>query len=129
MAGVSYLAAKTESLDQGAVALNVDALQVTEQSTTATNKQQKTTARVVVVLVFFQVFGQFRNTVRQKSNLDLGRTGVTGVGLILLDDGLFNSWIHRHDSTLHFLFSLRGARHPMCELSSSAAATRHEAKR
>jgi hypothetical protein len=122
---LSYLAAKAEALNQRTVALNVNPLQITEQAATATNKKKKSTTGVVVVFVIFQVFGEFQNTVRQESNLDLGRTGVTGVGLILLDDGLFGCGIHGHDSTLHFLFSLRGAQHPMCELSLSAAVTRH----
>lgn len=43
MAVMSYLAAQAEALNQSTVALNVDALQVTKQSTAATNKQQQTT--------------------------------------------------------------------------------------
>jgi hypothetical protein len=97
------LAAKTQALDQGAVALDVDALEVAEKPATATNEQQQSTTGVVVVLVVFQVLGELQNAVRQQSNLDLGRTRVAGVGLILLNDGLFDSGIHSHDSTLLFL--------------------------
>ena len=97
------LAAKTEALDERAVASNVDALEVAEKPAAATNEQQESATGVVVVLVVFQVLGELQNAVRQQSNLDLGRTGVAGVGLILLYDGLFDSGIHRHDSTLLFL--------------------------
>ena len=45
--GVDLLAAQSELGDDGAVALNVDACEVVEQTTTATNKHQQAATAVV----------------------------------------------------------------------------------
>jgi hypothetical protein len=41
---------------------------------------------VVVVLVFFEVFGEMRDPFCQDCDLDLGRTRVTIAGRILVND-------------------------------------------
>jgi hypothetical protein len=51
------LSAEAEALDELTVALNVDIRQVAEQATTLTHEEQQATARVVIVLVLFEVLG------------------------------------------------------------------------
>jgi hypothetical protein len=46
-------------------------------------------ARMVVVLVHLQVLGQLRDPGGQQGNLHLGRTCVTGMNVILLNDVCF----------------------------------------
>jgi hypothetical protein len=122
------LAAKTEALDQRAVTLDVDALEVAKKAAALTDQEKQPTTRVVVVLVRLQVFGEFVNPVRHQSNLNLGRTGVAGVGLVLLNDGLFFFGGHRHVSTLLFLCLAARRGTLLVTLSLSAAGLRHKSK-
>jgi hypothetical protein len=101
------LSTQTEFFDQRAVALNVNALEVPQETTTTTDHEQQSATGVVVVLVLFEVLGQFNNAVGHQRNLDLGRTGVTGVSRIRLNDFCFYFLGHYHVSSP--FVSLRGA--------------------
>ena len=81
---------------------------------------------MVVVLVGLEVLSELVDAVRHQSNLDFRRSGVTGVGLILLDDGLFFFGGHRHSPPCSFFVSLRGASTLVAKLSVSAAVSRHK---
>lgn len=124
--GRSALSTQAEALNQRAVTLDVDALEVPEKTTTLPDEKQKAATRVVVVLVSLEVLSEFVDSVRHQSNLDLGRTRVTGVGLVLLDDGLFFFGGHSHNPPCSFFVSLRGASTLVEKLSLSAAGTRHK---
>ena len=52
------LSAQTQTLDQGAVAVDVNALEVVKHTTTVTDHQQQTTTGMVIVLVLLEVLGQ-----------------------------------------------------------------------
>ena len=52
-----HLAAKTETLDQCTVALDVYPLQVAEEALALTYEKKESTTRVVVVLVLLEVLG------------------------------------------------------------------------
>jgi hypothetical protein len=52
-----HLAAKTETLDQCAVALDVYPLKVAEEALALTYEKKEATTRVVVVLVLLEVLG------------------------------------------------------------------------
>lgn len=77
------LSTKTKTLDQGAVTVDVDLLQVIEKTTTIADHQQQATTRVVIVLVGLQVLGQIGDTLAQQRNLNLGRSRVAFVRRIL----------------------------------------------
>ena len=64
-----------------------------------TNHLLKTTAAVVILVIALEVLGKVLDSVGQKRDLNLGRTGVTLVGSVLRDDGLLFV-------LQHFLFHL-----------------------
>ena len=49
------LSAQTQTLDQGAVTVDVNALEVIKHTTTVADHQQQTTTGVVIVLVLLEV--------------------------------------------------------------------------
>jgi hypothetical protein len=57
-AGSEQLAAQAEPLDQAAVAVDVDLLEVAQEATTLSDQQQQATTAVVVVLVDLEVLGE-----------------------------------------------------------------------
>src|SRR3954454_21803342 len=70
------LPAEAELLDEGAIALEVFALQVVQEPPAAADELQQAAARVVVVLVRPQVLRQLVDALRQHRDLDLGRARV-----------------------------------------------------
>lgn len=87
------LSAKTESLDERTVTLDINVLEVTEQATALAYKQEQTATRVVVVLVLFEMFGQVFDALSLQRNLHLRGPGVTWMGCILFDDRLLDSCV------------------------------------
>src|SRR3954469_5724589 len=73
---VERLAAKTQPLDERAVAVDVGLLQVLQQAATAPHEREQTTTGVVVVLVQLEVLGQVGDALGEHRDLDLWRTGV-----------------------------------------------------
>jgi len=64
-------------------------------------KLQQTTARVLVMLVLFQVLCQPVDALGQKSNLDLGRSGISGMSMVIVYNSILFAFRQRHK-----LFSL-----------------------
>lgn len=85
-------ATQPEARDQRAVPLDVDALEVTEQTTTLADQQEQPTTRVVVVLVKLQVLSEVEDARGEHGDLNLGRPGVTWVGGVFVDDGFLGIW-------------------------------------
>jgi len=81
------LFAEVESLDDCAVTLDVNLLQVLQQLATLTYEAQQRTLRSEVVLVAFEVLRKVADTVRKQRDLALWRTGV-GVRLSVLAEKL-----------------------------------------
>ena len=79
------LSAQTQTLDQGAVTVDVNALEVIKHTTTVADHQQQTTTGVVIVLVLLEVLGQISDALGEQSNLDLRGAGVTLVGCVGLE--------------------------------------------
>ena len=77
---------QTQFLDDRAITHDVLLHQVVEKATTATDHFEKTTARVMILLMLLQVLGQIIDAAGQYRDLDFGRTRVTLVGGILLHD-------------------------------------------
>src|SRR3954467_926625 len=70
------LAAKTELLDQRAIAVDVFPSQVVEQSAAAPHEEQEAATAVMVVLVLAEVLGEVTDAPREHRDLNLGRAGV-----------------------------------------------------
>src|ERR1700742_2036465 len=83
------LAAQAEVGDQGAVALQVRALEVTEHPPALTDQHQQAATRVVIFRVRPQVIGEFVDPLGQQRDLDLGGTGVTIAAAVLADQLAF----------------------------------------
>ena len=77
-----------------AVTLDVVLLQVVQQTSSLANHLLQTAAAVEILLVCLEVLGQVSDAVGQNSNLYLGRTCVTLVGSVLLDDVEFYFFLH-----------------------------------
>mgnify|MGYP002651947686 CR=1 FL=1 len=87
------LSAKAEALDQRTVALDVGALQVTQEAATTTDEQQQAAAAVVVVLVLAGVLGEVLDALGQQRDLDLGRVlRRPAGGAALADAGLVDRY-------------------------------------
>src|SRR5437764_12687360 len=70
------LPAEAELLDEGAIALDVFALQVVQEPPAAADELQQAAARVVIVLVRPQMLGELVDPLRQHRDLDLRRPGI-----------------------------------------------------
>src|SRR5947209_6563299 len=97
------LAAQPQPLDERAVALHVFVFQVAEQPTTTTDELEKATLGVEVVLVGLHVLGEVVDAAGQQCDLDLGRSGVTGAGAVLVDDLLLDGGVERQRNLLRFI--------------------------
>lgn len=80
------LLAQTQSLDDGAVALNVTRLQIVEQATTLTYEACERTLGAVVLAVLLHVLGEVSDATGEQGNLALCATGVGGTLAILLEN-------------------------------------------
>src|SRR5690349_16203932 len=119
------LAAQTEALDQRAVTLDVDALEVAQEPATLADQEQQAAAAVVVVLVLAAVLGEVEDALRQHRHLDLGGTGVALVRGVLGHDLLLDVEAQRHGSALLLrVIVARCARAGSPGLSGSAAGLR-----
>src|SRR5215813_11382797 len=79
----SPLPPDAELRDQCAIAPNVAAAQVVQQSATLADEQQQTATRVMVLLMSLQVLCELRDSLSEDCYLDLGRTRVGFVEAIL----------------------------------------------
>ena len=93
------LLSQTQALDEGTVTCDILALQVCEKIASVTDHAQKTSVAVVVLLVSLQMLGKSVDAIGKNRNLNLRRTGVALVGLVLFDDLLLN-FLRQH-----FLFT------------------------
>src|SRR3954447_11948723 len=76
MRSARRLAAQAELLDEGAIALEILALQVVQEAPAAPDELEQSTTGVVVVLVRAEVLGQLVAALGQHRDLDFGRAGV-----------------------------------------------------
>lgn len=85
---VPRLFAEVEALEQLVVLGEVVLLQIVEKLAPATGEGQQTAAGVKVLAVGAQVIGEVVDAGAQKSDLDVGRTGVRIVRLVVANDRL-----------------------------------------
>lgn len=83
------LLSQTELLDDSAVAVDILLLKIVQKVTALTDHFKKTATGVVVVVVGLQVLGQVGNSLGENGDLYLGRTCVTLVHRVGLDDLCF----------------------------------------
>ena len=102
---LTALSSQAKLCNDRAVTLDVVVLQVVEEVSSVSDHLLKTAAAVEVVLVCLQVLGQGRDSVGQKCDLNLRRTGVSLVGSVLLDNALL--FVFQHG--FYFTFLLFGA--------------------
>jgi hypothetical protein len=92
------LAPQTKGFDDGTVALNIVAFNIIEQPSTLTHQHQKSPPGVVIFLVNLQMLGQVRDSMGQKTDLNLRRTGIAIVLLVFFDELFFGFCVVRHCS-------------------------------
>ena len=91
---MQLLFSQSELADDSTVALNVHLLEVVEQVSSVTDHLLKTAAAVEILLVGSQVLGQVSDAAGEDCDLNLGRTGVSFVGGVLLDQGKLFIFLH-----------------------------------
>ena len=98
------LLSDVQLLNDSTVTLDVNLLKITEKISSVTDHFKKTTAAVMVLVVFLKMLIQAVDSVRKNSDLNLGRTCVALMCLIGLDYGLlfFLQHVFFH---LSFLFA------------------------
>ena len=83
------LLANTEFVDYVLITLGIVVFEVVQQATTLADHHQETAAGGVILLVRFEVVGQFPDAFAQHRDLDLRAAGVVIVGAVPGDDVLF----------------------------------------
>ena len=99
------LLSDVQLLDDRAVTLDIDLLQVCKKISSVTDHLEKSAAAVVVLVVSLEVLGESVDAIGKDRDLNLGRTGVALVGLVLVDDCLL--FVFSDHGNFTFLFILR----------------------
>jgi len=94
--GPVTLAAEPEPSDDGAVARVVLLDEIGKKATALADELEEAATRVIVLGEAAEMLGQALDPLRQKRDLDLGRTGVTFLGGKPGDDLLLLSGRERH---------------------------------
>ena len=87
---VWVLLSDAELFDDRTVAVDILLDEVVEKVSSVTYHFQKTAAGMMVVLVVFEVLGKGVDTVCENGNLYLGRTGITLMRLVFINNLLFD---------------------------------------
>ena len=103
------LSSQTELANDGTVTLNIVVLQIVEEVSSVTDHLLKTAAAVEVVLVCLQMLGERCDSVGQKRDLHLGRTGISFMGCVLLDNALLFVFQHDFYFTFHIFLAFDSA--------------------
>ena len=83
------LLAQVQLLDDRAVTLDIDLLQVAQKVSSVADHLQHTAAAVVVLVVSLEVLGERVDAMGKDRDLNLRGAGVTLVGFVLVDNELF----------------------------------------
>ena len=89
-----FLLSQTKLCNDCTVALDVNLLKVAKKILSVTNHLLKTAAAVCVVVVVLEVLGKVLDSVGQECNLNLRRTRVALMSLVLVDNCLFGFCVH-----------------------------------
>ena len=77
---------ETEFFDDSAIPLDLVRLEVVEEATASPDEAEKTSAGVVVLFMDLEMLGKVGDPLGKQRDLDLRRTGIRIVKLILTDD-------------------------------------------
>ena len=88
------LLTQIQLFDDCAVTVDIGLLKVTEKVTSVTDHLQHAATAVVVLVVRLEVLGKSVDAMGKDRDLNLGRTGVTLVGSVLLNNGLLFVFQH-----------------------------------
>ena len=96
--GSKELLSETESLNYCSVSLDILLRKVVKKLLSVTNHLGQTSLRVEVLGVLLHMLGKLVDSVGKNSYLNLGRTGVSLIDLVLIDEGglcfLRNHFVH-----------------------------------
>ena len=98
------LLSDVQLLDDRAVTLDIYLLKVSEKVSSVTDHLEKSAAAVVVLMVSLEVLGKSVDAICEDRDLNLGRTCVALVGLVLVDDRLLNVFLEHGFFTFHKIF-------------------------
>ena len=99
------LLTETELLNDSSVALDIGLLEVAEKVSSVSYHLLKAAAAVVVLVVSLEVLGESVDAIGKDRDLNLGRTCVALVGLVLVNNGLLYVFLD-HD-VFHLSLYLR----------------------
>ena len=99
------LLSEAELLNYCTVALDISLLEIAEKVSSVANQRLKTSAAVVVLMIGLEVLGESLDSVSQKSNLNLGRTGIALVSSVHLNNCLLFVFLHHGSFHLSFYLS------------------------
>jgi hypothetical protein len=88
--------AQSEPFDYGVVTLDVFPLQIVKELPALPDKFQEPSARMVILIMAFEVLGQICDSFTEKGYLYLGRAGIGRVHSEIIDNFLFFLWGHYH---------------------------------
>src|SRR4029079_4637721 len=94
--------ANAQPVDELLIPVLIGRLDVIEQPATLADHLEQPSARMVVLAVRLEMFGQIGDALGQDGDLDLWRAGVAGLGRIFLDEILFALSDARYRSVLSF---------------------------
>ena len=89
------LLSEVQLFDDRAVTLDIGLLQVAKKVSSVTNHLQKSAAAVVILVISLEVLSQIVDSVSQKRDLYLRRTGITLMSSVLLNNCLL--FVFHHD--------------------------------
>ena len=98
------LLSQAELLNNGTVALDVCFLKVAEKISSVANHLLQTAAAVVVLVIALEMLGQIFDSVSKKRDLNLGRTGVSFVSSVLLNNCLL--FVFKHHGSFHLSINI-----------------------
>jgi hypothetical protein len=86
------LSTQPERLNDPLVAIDLLASQVVQQATPLAHHLEQAAARVMILVMYFEVLGEVRDALAEQSDLDLGRAGILLMGPVLLDCLELSHW-------------------------------------
>ena len=90
---VRTLLADAQALDQFGIPVGVLAFQVIEQAPALADELQQAAARMMILGVGLEVFGQVADALAEQGDLNFRGAGVAVVGLVSADDPVFRSFV------------------------------------
>ncbi|MFT5446226.1 MAG: hypothetical protein ACI9DC_001388 [Gammaproteobacteria bacterium] len=91
------LSTQTQATDQVPVAVDILIFQIVEQFAALADHLKQTLSGMMIMRMGAEVVRQVRNTRRQQSHLNFGRTRVRGAAAVIFEDLFFLDGAKRHE--------------------------------